>query len=211
MQKNQFKEIKDSLPSVVNLLAVSKGHPASSIKSLASFGQLDFGESRVQEALPKIDDLKDETDIKWHFIGRLQKNKVRAVVNSFKVIHSVDSLSLAERINRIAGEENKRPEVLFQVKFLEDSAKTGFHPDELNLVWPKLMSLQNLKSIGLMTIPPLQSCMEKRKRVFTDCRRCADELGLTHCSMGMSNDWPEAVKAGSTWIRLGAVLFGERP
>ena len=192
------------------LLAVSKGHPASSIRALAKEGQIDFGESRLQEALKKVDDLKDLATIRWHFIGRIQANKVRGVLKNFDVIHSVDSLKLAERISRISVEENKLPTIMYQVKFREDPAKSGFLVDELLNDWARLFSLPNVKVSGLMTIPPIDLDLNERKNLFQDCRNLANKLALKDCSMGMSSDWKEALGEGSTWVRLGSTLFGDR-
>ena len=114
---DRWTALQAELPATARLLAVSKGHPAEAIRALAESGQRDFGESRLQEARPKQELLTD-LSLRWHFIGRLQSNKVRSVVRAFPVIHSVDSLSLAQRLSRIAGEEAQRPEVLLQVKLL---------------------------------------------------------------------------------------------
>jgi|TARA_B100000959_G_scaffold139188_1_gene146280 hypothetical protein len=194
----------------VHLLAVSKGHPAALIRQLAELGQQDFGESRLQEALPKLEALADLKVLRWHFIGRLQANKVRAVVRSFAVIHSVDSQPLAERISRIAAEENCCPEVLLQVKLRDDPTKGGFSLEQLKQAWPELVQLPHLKIIGLMTMAPLALDLEQRQELFRDCRDLADQLDLSDCSMGMSGDWPVAIKAGATWLRLGSILFGAR-
>ena len=123
--QSRWRAIQAECPDAVHLLAVSKGHPAAAVRELAALGQVDFGESRVQEALPKQEDLEDLSSLRWHFIGRLQANKVRAVVRAFSVIHSIDSEGLAERTSRIALEENQRPEVLFQVKLREDRPKVA--------------------------------------------------------------------------------------
>lgn len=192
------------------MLAVSKGHPAALIRQLAELGQQDFGESRLQEALPKLEALADLKVLRWHFIGRLQANKVRAVVRSFAVIHSVDSQPLAERISRIAAEENCCPEVLLQVKLRDDPTKGGFSLEQLKQAWPELVQLPHLKIIGLMTMAPLGLDLEQRQELFRDCRDLADQLDLSDCSMGMSGDWPVAIKAGATWLRLGSILFGAR-
>ncbi len=206
----ELKRFQKCLPASVQLLAVSKGHPASSIRALADLGQLQFGESRLQEALPKLKELSDIKSLRWHFIGRLQSNKVRVVVKSFEVIHSVDSLALAERISRISGEEKCVPEIMFQVKFREDPTKGGFSPENLIENWPSLIRLPNLKLVGLMTMAPINLGLEEKRLLFRDCRTLADQLDLSDCSMGMSNDWQEALKAGSTWLRLGSALFGAR-
>ncbi len=205
-----LEELRNLLPSKVKVLAVSKGQEISAIRLLASSGQVDFGESRVQEALPKLDSLKDLQDIRWHFIGSLQANKVRQVVRNFDVIHSVDSLKLAKRISRIAVEELKSPRVMAQVKFRNDPTKGGFNCEELIDSWNELTELPSMDFVGLMTISPLSFDLTQRKALFKECRLFADNLGLEDCSMGMSADWKEAVESGATWIRLGTSLFGSR-
>ena len=207
---NEFKKIKDSLPLGVSLLAVSKGHHHESIRKLSGYGQLDFGESRLQEAIKKINDLKDLNHLRWHFVGKLQKNKVRGVIKEFDFIHSVDSLSLIERISRISQEEQKTPKIFLQVKFRDDPHKGGFLKQDLLESWPNIVSLKNIHLIGLMTIPPIALNLYQRKDLFCECRNLADHLRLKHCSMGMSNDWQEALEGGATWIRVGSLLFGKR-
>ena len=206
----EFKAIKDSLPSGVSLLAVSKGHNQECIRTFANYGQLDFGESRLQEAIPKKKDLNDLNELRWHFVGKLQKNKVRGVIKEFDFIHSVDSLSLLERISRIAKEEEKVPRIFLQVKFRDDPSKSGFFKKDLLNSWSKIISIDNIKLIGLMAIPPIFIDLKQRKDLFLECRNLANHLELDDCSMGMSNDWKEAVEAGSTWIRVGSLLFGKR-
>ena len=207
---NEFKIIKDSIPLGVNLLAVSKGHKHESIRKLSGWGQLDFGESRLQEAIPKKIDLNDLKQLRWHFVGTLQKNKVRGVIKEFDFIHSVDSLPLIERISRISQEEQKNPNIFLQVKFKDDPNKGGFLKQDLLKSWSKIISLNHIKLIGLMTIPPITLNSNERKDLFCECRNFANHLGLKDCSMGMSNDWKEAVEGGATWIRLGSLLFGKR-
>ena len=207
---NEFKKIKGSLPLGVNLLAVSKGHDHESIRKLFDFGQLDFGESRLQEAIPKKKYLNDLKQLKWHFVGKLQKNKVRGVIKEFNFIHSVDSLSLIERISRISKEEQKIPNIFLQVKLRDDPQKGGFLKQDLLKNWSKIVSLKNIHLIGLMTIPPIALNFDQRKDLFYECRNLANHLELNDCSMGMSNDWQEALECGATWIRLGSLLFGKR-
>ena len=207
----RWREIVDGLPPQVNLLAVSKGHRVELIRELVSLGQLDFGESRLQEALPKQKSLLgDSHALRWHFIGPLQSNKVRAVVKNFDVIHSVSSLALAERVSRIATEEQLCPRVFLQVKFREDPSKGGMTVDQVRELWPIVRCLPNISVIGLMTMTPLGASKQQSKEVFCECRALADELNLLDCSIGMSGDWPEAVEAGGTWLRLGSSLFGEK-
>ncbi len=209
--ESRWLKLKKSLPLGVNLLAVSKGHPSSSIRCLAELGQRDFGESKVQEALPKIKTLSDMDGLRWHFIGHLQANKVRSVVRSFDVIHSIHSWALAERISRISGEENLCPIVMLQVKFREDPTKYGFTQKEVLEAWPKLGNLENLKIVGLMTIAPITLGLDGCQNLFRECRDFADQLGLKDCSMGMSGDWLQATQEGATWLRLGSQVFGDRP
>ena len=207
---NEFKKIKDSLPLGVSLLAVSKGHNQESIRNLAIHGQVDFGESRLQEAIPKKHDLIDLNQLRWHFVGTLQKNKVRRVIKEFDFIHSVDSLPLLERISRISEEEKKTPNIFLQIKFRTDPKKGGFSKQELLESWSKIVSFKNIHLIGLMTIPPLALNLYQRQELFSECRNLANYLGIKDCSMGMSNDWQEAIAGGATWIRLGSLLFGKR-
>lgn len=198
------------LPPTCRLLAVSKGQPVDQIREAVACDQLSFGESRLQEAQLKQDSLADLGPLDWHFIGRLQANKARAIVRRFGTIHSLDSLPLAERIDRIAREEGRNPRVFVQVKLRPDPGKTGFTAEELEAAWPSLKALAGLDLVGLMTIAPQGLTTAERSELFARCRRLATELNLDEVSMGMSGDWQEAVKAGSTWLRLGSSLFGTR-
>lgn len=203
--------LRRQLPAQARLLAVSKGQPVEAIRAAAAAGQCSFGESRLQEAAAKQAQLQDLGALDWHFIGRLQANKARGVLRHFSTIHSVDSLELAERLQRIAAEEGLSPAILFQVKLAPDPAKTGFEAEALRQAWPRLSGLQPLRPVGLMTIAPLGLDHEELLALFGRCRDLAAELALSELSMGMSGDWREAVAAGSTWVRLGSALFGPRP
>ena len=205
-----WKEIRAGLPQGCRLLAVSKGQPAEAIRALAAAGQRSFAESRLQEAAAKQEQLADLQDLDWHFIGRLQANKVRPVLQRFSTIHSLDSLALAERMARIAAEEGCSPQVFAQVKLRPDPAKGGFTAEALRQHWPALQQLAPLRITGLMTIAPLGLDRDGRQGLFHDAAALAAELGATELSMGMSGDWPEAAAAGSTWVRLGSALFGDR-
>ena len=206
---DRWHDLRAQLPESCRLLAVSKGHPVAAIREIAALGQTAFGESRLQEAQLKQAEL-DDLALNWHFIGRLQSNKVRAVVRAFGVIHSLESLSLAERIARIASEENRCPEVFLQVKLRPDPNKGGWSAEELLDVWPRLRELGPAHSRtddhGSAGIDP-----QERHVLFGECAALADRLALPERSMGMSGDWREAVAAGSTWLRLGSTLFGARP
>jgi pyridoxal phosphate enzyme (YggS family) len=207
----RLEALRRQLPPSCRLLAVSKGQPAAAIREAVAAGQRSFAESRLQEAVAKQAELRDLGPLDWHFIGRLQANKARGVLRHFGTIHSLDSLELAERLQRIAAEEKLSPGVLFQVKLLPDPSKTGFSAEALTQAWPHLRALAPLRPLGLMTIAPLGLEPPERLRLFRRCHDLAGAFGLPELSMGMSGDWPEAVEAGSTWLRLGSLLFGARP
>ncbi len=208
--ERRLEQLRHQLPAGTRLLAVSKGQPAALIRRAAALGQRSFAESRLQEAQAKQEALADLPGLDWHFIGRLQANKARAVLRRFATIHSVDSLALAERLARIAAEEDLSPAVFLQVKLRPDPAKAGFSPDDLRQAWPHLRTLAPLRPLGLMTIAPLGLGPGERPALFAACAALAQELGLAELSMGMSEDWREAAAAGSTWVRLGSALFGAR-
>ena len=207
---DRWQALRRAVPVSARLLAVSKGHPAEAIRTLAGQGQIAFGESRLQEALPKQKLLAD-LDLQWHFIGRLQSNKVRAVVKAFSVIHSLDSLALAQRLSRIAAEEDCCPEVFLQVKLRPDPSKGGLSRMDVLEGWTAMNRLPSLRITGLMTMAPQGLEHEERRSLFSECRQLADEVGLPECSMGMSGDWFDAAASGSTWLRLGSAVFGPRP
>jgi len=206
----RLESLRRQLPATTHLLAVSKGQPSPRMRAAVALGLRSFGESRLQEASLKQQELADLEPLDWHFIGRLQANKVRGVLRHFGTIHSLDSLELAERMARIAAEEGLAPAVLLQVKLRPDPAKGGLSAEELQQLWPRLAALRALRLVGLMTIAPLGLDAAARLALFRDCAALADGLGLPERSMGMSQDWPEAVLAGSTWLRLGGALFGLR-
>ena len=206
----RLETLQEQLPPQARLLAVSKGQPAARLREAVALGLRSFGESRLQEAQAKQAELAELEPLDWHFIGRLQANKARGVLRHFGTIHSVDSLPLAERLQRIAAEEQLSPRVFFQVKLRPDPGKTGFEPQELEQCWPRLRALEPLVPVGLMTIAPLGLEADQRFGLFQDCAALAATLGLKELSMGMSSDWPEAVRAGSTWVRIGSALFGPR-
>ena len=210
MNPLNYLKIKNKIPSNVNILAVSKGFKSQEIKTIQNIGQNDFGESKVQEAFEKQLTLKDLKQINWHFIGRIQSNKIRKIVQNFKYIHSVDSFEKLQKISNISREENKNPLIMLQVKFSDDPTKGGFNPELLMLKWEEIKELKNITLSGLMTINPKGISSRENTELFKKCRSLADSLQLPDCSMGMSSDWEEAIEAGSTWLRLGALIFGER-
>ena len=210
MDISNYLSIKNQLPSNVNLLAVSKGFESKEIKFVHNLGQNDFGESKFQEAYEKQLILKDNKNINWHFIGRIQSNKIRKIVQNFSYIHSVDSYEKLSRISSISYEEKQNPSLMLQVKLSEDPNKGGFDYKYLLDEWDKIKRFQNIEIKGLMTINPKGLSSGENIRLFKKCRHIADILKLPDCSMGMSGDWKEAVDSGSTWVRIGSTIFGKR-
>ena len=210
MNPSDYLKIKNKIPLNVNILAVSKGFRSQEIKTIHNLGQNHFGESKFQEAFEKKFILKDFKQIKWHFIGRIQSNKVRKIVQNFKYIHSVDSFEKLQKISNISCEEKKNPFIMLQVKFSDDPTKGGFSPELLLDEWKKIKECKNITLSGLMTINPKGLSSKENLELFKKCRSLADSLKLIDCSMGMSGDWEEAIEAGSTWLRLGRLIFGSR-
>ncbi|QQL46144.1 YggS family pyridoxal phosphate-dependent enzyme [Sulfuriroseicoccus oceanibius] len=198
----------------VQLIAVSKKFPADAVRGAYEAGHRVFGESRVQEAIEKVPTLPG--DIDWHFIGRLQKNKVRKALPLFSTFHSVDSLSLAQAIDRIAREEGYFPRVFLQTNIADESSKTGFSRAELMEQIDTLLELERLQIVGLMTIPPPRQDPEGTRRDFAAVRELRDEIvaatgvPLPELSMGMSGDFELAIEEGSTCVRVGSAIFGQR-
>ena len=198
----------------VELLAVSKTFPAELIAEAAAAGQRLFGESRAQECLEKIPALSPQ--LRWHFIGHLQSNKVRKVLPLCEVFHSVDSTALALDFERIAAEEGCRPQVYLQVNVAGDGRKFGFTADSVRREIGPLLALKRVEVIGLMTIPPLVADPELSREHFAALRELRDRIGtetgipLPGLSMGMSADFETAIEEGATVVRVGSVLFGAR-
>ncbi|MFP6872459.1 MAG: YggS family pyridoxal phosphate-dependent enzyme [Verrucomicrobiales bacterium] len=201
-------------PSGIELIAVSKTWPADTIAELAECGHDLFGENRVQELEAKVPALPAR--LRWHFIGHLQKNKIRKVLPVVETIHSVDSSDLAGRINRIAADLGLFPKIYLQVNTAGEAGKFGFSADEIRKEFDALLELERIEIIGLMAIPPLTSDPEATRREFTALRELRDELTahsglpLTGLSMGMSHDYEIAIEEGSTAVRVGSSIFGTR-
>ena len=204
----RYQALLEELPAGVKLLAVSKGRSAAEIRALYGLGQRSFGESRVQESALKQQELADLGDIDWQFIGRLQANKVRPVLKAFSTIHAVDSLSLAERISRIAAELALSPQLYLQLKLRPDANKAGLSWAEAQDLWPQLQSLSAVQWQGVMVIPPRELDEPGLGALFAEAVNHADALGLAGRSMGMSGDWRLAAQQGSTVVRVGSALFG---
>jgi pyridoxal phosphate enzyme (YggS family) len=198
----------------VELVAITKTHPAEKVREAVGAGQALFGENRVQEARAKIPELP--SNLRWHLVGHLQKNKIRHALPLFEMIHSVDSLSLAQDINRIAEEQRVHPRVLLEVNVAGEGSKFGFSPDKLRDQMEELLALPRLSILGLMTIPPLAKEAEASRKYFVQLRELRDRLqtefhvDLAELSMGMTEDFAVAVEEGATLVRVGTAIFGER-
>lgn len=197
----------------VQLVIVTKGVEAARLPELMGEPVL-FGESRVQEALEKQRALAGKGDgaerVRWHFIGRLQRNKVRMVVGLFDLIHSVDSVELAREIDRIAARANREQEILLQVNLSGEASKQGFSPDDAERALGEIRTLSHLSIRGVMTIPPLPRLPEDSRPYFRRLRLLSEKLGLAERSMGMSGDFEVAIEEGATLVRIGTAIFGER-
>ena len=218
---SQLAEIRDRVSAAcrragraedsVQLVAVSKTFPASSIAEAFELGQRIFGESRLQEAEPKIAELP--SDIEWHFIGGIQRNKVRKILPLFPTIHAVDSLKLVKYMDGIAKELGLIPKIFLQVNQAAEESKGGFSEDELKACLPEIHELKNVEVKGLMTIPPDDG--EPRKwfralREFRDEMETLHSTNLLSLSMGMSGDFEVAIEEGATHVRVGSSIFGKR-
>ena len=198
----------------VELVAVAKTHPAEIVREAIGAGQVVFGESKVQEARAKIQLLP--SNLRWHFIGHLQKNKIRHALPLFELIHSVDSLNLAQAIDRIAHEDGLHPRILLEVNVAGEGSKFGFKAATLQAELESLLTLSRLSIEGLMCIPPLAEEAEASRRYFVELRELRDvlekqfQMKLPQLSMGMTNDYSVAVEEGATLVRVGTAIFGER-
>lgn len=198
----------------VRLLAVSKQHPAAAIRALAQAGQHDFGENYLQEALLKMAELAD-LNLTWHFIGQLQSNKTRQVAEHFHWVHTVDRDKIATRLNEQRPHYAPALQVCIQVKLAEEAGKGGVWPDEVLPLAQHIRQLPRLTLRGLMCIPPPTDSPEEQLTQFMRLKTLFDtlnaqELNMDTLSMGMSNDYQAAIKAGATMVRIGTALFGER-
>lgn len=201
-------------PEEVQLVAVSKTFPSEAVRDALESGHLVYGESRLQEAESKIADLPDT--IEWHFIGRVQRNKVRKILPLFDVIHGIDSTKLANYTDRIAEELRLKPKVFLQVNIGEEESKGGFAPGELIECAGELIQLKSLDIKGLMCIPPVGSDSESARIWFKKLAELKSRLEdryqikWPHLSMGMSSDYEVAIEEGATHVRVGSAIFGAR-
>jgi len=200
--------------SSVTLLAVTKTQPPERVNEATQLGLTLFGENKVQEAKAKIPHCSSR--LRWHMIGHLQSNKCRDAVELFEMVQSVDSLALAQELNKRAEQASRTLPILLEVNIVGEASKFGYKPEQLLQDWKELTSLPRLEVRGLMTIPPWSPLPEKARPVFRKLRElkqeCEQLLGapLPHLSMGMSGDFEVAIEEGATIIRIGTALFGER-
>ena len=201
----------------ITLITVSKTFDTSTVQQAVDAGALDLGENRVQEAAGKVGHVMAE-NLRWHLIGHLQSNKARQAVSLFDVIHTVDSPDLARRLDRLAGEEGRRPVVLVQVDLAHEPTKSGADEAELPAIVEALDAASNLEFRGLMTLPPFFDSPEQARTYFRKLREILDSLNknrapgkeLKELSMGMSNDFEVAIEEGATIVRVGTAIFGSR-
>lgn len=218
--KENLKKVTAQLPEGVQLVAVSKFHPVEELAEAYDAGQRLFGENRVQELVAKAPQLPE--DIRWHFIGHLQKNKVRALMPHVSVIESVDSVQLLRLIEKEAARIDRTVDVLLQLHVAQEETKSGFSIDEVLEAADTgelTEGLPHVRVCGVMAMASLTDDMEQVAREFDLVRRtyitlkdgCFDESpDFNHLSMGMSDDWPIAVKYGATLVRIGTAVFGPR-
>ena len=202
----------------INLIAISKTHPAAVVSKLIELGATDIGENRVQEAEEKIVEV-GRNKARWHLVGHLQANKAKRAVNLFDVIHSLDSIDLARRLDRLCVEEGREKlSVLIQVDLGQEETKSGVEESELEQLVEGLGPLERLELTGLMTLPPFFENPEQSRPFFYRLRQLRDQLAGRgafgdrngELSMGMTNDFEVAIEEGATMVRVGTAIFGER-
>lgn len=199
----------------IELVTITKTHPAEKVREAVEAGHTLFGESRVQEARIKIPELP--SNLRWHFVGHLQKNKIRHALPLFELFHGVDSFPLAQEMNRIAAEVGMHPRLLLEVNVGGEGSKFGFKAETVRAEMESLLALPRLSMDGLMCIPPLADEAEASRKFFVQLRELRDSLEkefdvkLPQLSMGMTQDFWVAVEEGATLVRVGTAIFGERP
>ena len=201
-------------PGSVRLLAVSKTKPIEAVRAAYAAGQREFGESYAQELAQKADALRDLPDLRWHFIGRLQRNKARQVVQAARTVHTVDRAELAVELGKRAAAAGVTVDVLVEVNVSGEASKGGCPPDAVGEVLSAVAAEPSLRAVGLMTIPPDTEDPEGARPFFAALRALRDRHGgaaaLPELSMGMTHDFPVAVAEGATLVRIGTAIFGAR-
>lgn len=226
MLSDNYKEVKTNIEmackkvgrdlSEVTLIAVSKTKPVSDIQTIYDMGQREFGENKVQELDEKFPQLPD--DVKWHLIGHLQTNKVKYIVDKVTLIHSVDSLKLAETISKEAIKKGVVANILIEVNVAGEESKFGVSPEDAPVLVEKIAALEAVHICGLMTIAPFVADPEENRSVFAELKQLSvdinskkiDNVSMGVLSMGMTNDYMVAIEEGATHVRVGTAIFGER-
>ncbi|MDD3403251.1 MAG: YggS family pyridoxal phosphate-dependent enzyme [Hespellia sp.] len=226
MLKQQLAEVESNIQaacdragrdrSEVTLIAVSKTKPVPVLQEAYDLGIRIFGENKVQEIVDKFDALPE--DIHWHMIGHLQRNKIKYIVDKVDMIHSVDSIRLAEAIEKEAAKSNRIVNILLEVNVAEEESKFGLHIDEVVPTLEKIASLAHIKVCGLMTIAPFVDNPEENRPIFAKLRKLSvdimdkniDNIIMSVLSMGMTNDYEVAIEEGATMVRVGTGIFGTR-
>lgn len=215
VMKDNIDKIHQELKDGVTLVAVSKRKPVEDIKAAYDLGLKDFGENKVQEFETKVDELP--VDIRWHFIGHLQSNKVKKIIGKVTLIHSLDRNSLAKEINRVSKEKNLVTDCLMEINIGDEPQKSGLRVEEVAEFIEKLKSYDHIQVKGLMAIIPQGTEEENRSyfkqmhQLFMDLKeKETDQFSMDILSMGMSNDYKIAMEEGSTMVRVGTLIFGER-
>jgi PLP dependent protein len=215
----RVQHLRSMTPNSVRIVAVTKTVPSDLMREAYGAGIRDFGESRLQEAMQKQEELKDLSGITWHLIGHLQGNKAKQALQHFQWIHSVDSVAIALRLNQLAADlPVPSPKLCLQVKLSPDPNKFGWTAPELLDQLSLLQPLKHLSIQGLMTILPLHLSTTEQLATFQSVKNLAQHITnhahtpipITELSMGMSSDFPLAIQAGATLIRPGRILFGDR-
>ncbi|MBR6897785.1 MAG: YggS family pyridoxal phosphate-dependent enzyme [Lachnospiraceae bacterium] len=203
-------------PEEIKLIAVSKTMPVEMLKEAYEAGQRDFGENRVQELVPKMEELP--ADIRWHLIGQLQKNKVKYISGKTELIHSVDSIGLAQFIDKEAKKRGVVSDILLEVNIAGEESKSGFKPEEVLDAAEQISALDGVRIRGLMTVAPLVANAEDNRIYFRNLKHLyidmqnknMDNSMVDTLSMGMSGDFEVAVEEGATMVRVGTAIFGKR-
>ena len=207
MIKENIMKINKELKNAT-LIAVSKTKPIEMIKEAYSAGIKDFGENKVQEILSKIDKLPK--DIKWHMIGHLQTNKVKDIIDKVYLIHSVDTIKLAKKINEEAKKRKIISNILVEINIANEQSKYGFKKEELNEVINEIKCLNNINLLGLMCVAPFTDNPEDNRKYFKEMYKLKEKYNLNILSMGMSNDYKIAIEENTNYVRIGTKIFGKR-
>ena len=208
--QDTLNQLKSDLQEVTNtkIIAVSKTFLMNDIQPLIQHGHKDFGENKIQEAISKWSDIKEKNpQIKLHMLGKIQTNKVKFLLPLFDYIHSLDNLKLAQKISEEETKKNKKLKIFIQVNIANESQKNGIDVNYLNEFYLKCKNDLNLNIVGLMCLPPQN---KEPTEYFLLLKKLAKDLNIFNLSMGMSNDYPEAIKCGSTHLRIGSEIFGKR-